>query len=262
MSANILTIDDDTSDRRRLTAILKEEGHNVTAISGEEEIFTDLENQDISVMIIDPHLSERDGLEVIRKAKEVSSITKIIILTKEGTMESAIRAIQLGVHDYLLKAASEQEILSSVASAIGLYKLRMRKRLLFEQMQESLWQLKLLEGISEVVTQQRKTVKLPHDIQADLEQRKLWQGDQEISLTRYQGKLFRLFIENWNQVMTHEEMAHAIFGEHVDPHEAPEMLRPLICRLRKRLSKLGGTEDWIRSVRSTGYVFEAKWPND
>ena len=262
MNVTTLIIDDDISDRKRLIELLEREGYNVIASPGYAEFSTALEEEVISVMIIEIHLQDVDGFELIQNTQEISPHTKIIILTKEGTMESAIRAIQLGVHDYLLEGASGQESLSSVTSAIGLYKLRMRKRLLFEQMQESLWQLKLLEGISKVVTQQRKTVKLPHGIQADLEQRKIWQGDQEISLTRYQGKLARLFIENWDQVMTHEEMAHAIFGEHVDPHEAPEMLRPLICRLRKRLSKLGGTEDWIRSVRSTGYVFEAKWPND
>ena len=48
-------------------------------------------------------------------------------------MESAIQAIQLGAHDYLLKSDSEQEILSSVASAIALQNQRKRKRIILNK---------------------------------------------------------------------------------------------------------------------------------
>ena len=84
-------------------------------------------------MIINPHLQDTDGFELIQQAQEISPDTEIIILTGEGTMESAIRAIQLGAHDYLLKSDSEQEILSSVASAIARQNQRKRKRILWNK---------------------------------------------------------------------------------------------------------------------------------
>ncbi|MEA3350786.1 MAG: response regulator [Chloroflexota bacterium] len=86
MSATILIVDDDKLVQQRLTNLLEKEDHNVIASHGDDELSSALEDDEISVMIIEPHLSERDGLEVIRKAKKASPITQTIILTKEGTM--------------------------------------------------------------------------------------------------------------------------------------------------------------------------------
>ena len=133
MSVTILVIDDNLSYRRKLKLLLEKEEYNVIAMPGNDEIFAELKERDISVMIIEPHLQDTDGFDVIQQAQEISPDTEIIILTGEGTMESAIRAIQLGAHDYLLKSDSEQEILSSVASAIARQNQRKRKRILWNK---------------------------------------------------------------------------------------------------------------------------------
>ena len=260
MSSTILIIDDDISYRRKLKLLLEKEEYNVIPMSGDDEIFTALGEQDVSVMIIEIHLQDVDGFDVIRQAQEISPDTEIIILTGEGTMESAIQAIQHGVHDYLLKPSSKQEILSSVASAIALQNHRKRKHILFEQLEKTLWELKDLYGIGEVVEQNDHVLQLPDSIQADLYRRKLWKGDKEVYLTPAQGKLFKAFIVNWGQVLSHRELASIAYGQEVDEFEAPEILRPIISRLRKRLAVFDGAEKWIKTIRGTGYVFETPFP--
>jgi DNA-binding response OmpR family regulator len=262
MSTNILIINEDISCRRRLKGLLEKEDHSVIAISGDDEISTALEEKVISVMVIEPHLQDADGFDVIRQAQEISPVTEIIILTQEGSMESAIQAIQLGVHDYLLKPSSEQEILSSVASAIGRQNLKKRKRILYEQIEKTLWELKVLYGLGEVVERNDHVLRLPGGIKADLDQRKLWNGDKETYLTPAQGKLFKAFIVNWGQVLSHRELASIAYGQEVDEYEAAEVLRPIISRLRKRLSVFDGAEKWIKTIRGTGYVFETLLPLD
>jgi DNA-binding response OmpR family regulator len=262
MSATILIIDEDESYRRKLKDLLEKEEHNAIALSGDDEIFAALGEQDVSVMIIEIDLSDQDGMDLVRQAQEISPDTEIVILTGEGTMESAIQAIQLGVHDYLLKLSSEQEILSSVASAIDRQNLKKRKRILFEQLEKTLWELKNRYGIGEVVERNDHVLRLPDGIQADLAQRKLWKGDKETYLTPAQGKLFKAFIVNWGQVLTYNELASIAYGQEVDEFEAPEVLRPLISRMRKRLAVFEGAEKWIKSIRGTGYVFETLLPLD
>ncbi len=262
MIATILIIEDDISYRRRLQHLLEKEEHNAIALSGDDEIFTALGGQDVSVMIIEIDLSDRDGMDLIRQAQEISPDTEIVIITKESTLESVIRTIQLDVHDYLLETESEQEILSSVASAIARQNLRKRKRIIFEQMEKTLWELKDLYGIGEVVEKSDQVLRLPGGIKADLAQRKLWKGDKETYLTPAQGKLFKAFIVNWGQVLTHTELVFIAHGREVDECEAPEVLRPLISRMRKRLSVFEGAEKWIKSIRGTGYVFETLLPLD
>ena len=150
MSATILIIDNDKSYLRKLKLLLEKEEYNVFISRGDDEIFSTSENGDISAMIIEPHLQDTDGFDVIQQAQKISPDTEIIILTGEGTMESAIRAIQLGIHDYLLKSDTEQKILSSVASAIALQNQRKRKRIILEQIEKTLWALKELYGMGEV----------------------------------------------------------------------------------------------------------------
>jgi DNA-binding response OmpR family regulator len=95
-----------------------------------------------------------------------------------------------------------------------------------------------------------------------LAQRKLWKGDKETYLTPAQGKLFKAFIENWGQVLSHKELASIAYGQEVDEYEVAEVLRPIISRLRKRLSVFEGAEKWIKTIRGTGYVFETLLPLD
>jgi DNA-binding response OmpR family regulator len=262
MGTSILTIDNDVSYRRHLKDLLEKEEYSIIAISGDDENFTALEEQDVSVMIIEIHLQDMDGFELIRHAQEISPDTEIIILTGEGTMESAIRVIQLDVHDYLLKSGPEQEILSSVASAIALQNHRKRKSILFEQIEKTLWELKDLYGIGEVVEQNDHVLRLPDGIKADLDQRKLWKGDKEVYLAQSQGNLFKTLLMNWGRVLTHQELLFAAYGQEVDEREAPEVLRPLMSRLRKRLAVFEGAEKWIKTIRGTGYVFETLLPLD
>ncbi|MEA3350377.1 MAG: hypothetical protein U9Q82_07140 [Chloroflexota bacterium] len=51
-----------------------------------------------------------------------------------------------------------------------------------------------------------------------------------------------------------------IYGEEIGQREAGEVTRPLICRLRQRLSAIEGGDNWIKTIRGTGYVFDADLP--
>ena len=89
MNSTIIIIDDEISYRRKLRLLLEKEEYSIIAMCGNDEIFTALDEGDISLMIIDPHLQDVDGFELIRQAREISPNTEINILTKEGTMETA-----------------------------------------------------------------------------------------------------------------------------------------------------------------------------
>ena len=260
MSATILIIDEDVSYRQQLTKLLGAEDYNIVAVSGDDEIFAALEERDISVMIIETHLQDRDSFELIQKAQKISPDTEIIILTEEGTMESAIQAIQHGVHDYLLKSDSEQKILSSVASGIARQNHRNRKRIILEQMEKTLWALKDIHRIGEVSIPKRQVIIISGGVQVDLNNRKLSKGDTEVYLTLLEGKLFAGLLLNWGQVLSHTELATLTYGKDLDKYESAHLLRSLIYRLRKKLSVFKDGESWIKTVVGTGYVFETLFP--
>lgn len=257
MSAKILIVDNDEDIRDTLTEILEAEKHDVSTATSEEEALEILEEKEIAVMIAEVHLPDLGGIKLIKEANQSSPGLISILLTGQGTMETAIEALRLEAHDYLLKPVSSQELLSSVSGALAHRDQARRKRLLLEQFETSIQQFKEIEGMIELAKSERQAVSLPEDVQADLTRRELWRGSDRVHLTPTEGKMLRIFIENWGRVMPHSEIAFLVQGYEVNEWEAPEILRPLISRLRKKLAVFPRGKGWIRSVRGTGYVFDA-----
>jgi DNA-binding response OmpR family regulator len=99
---------------------------------------------------------------------------------------------------------------------------------------------------------------LDNDIKIDLERREIWQDDDKVSLTPTEGKLMKVLLENRGQVLSHRELVLLVQGYQTTDWEAPEIMRPLVSRLRRKLAKFDGGGDWIVNVRGTGYVFDGR----
>jgi two-component system KDP operon response regulator KdpE len=81
-------------------------------------------------------------------------------------------------------------------------------------------------------------------------------GEKKITLTPTEGKLLKVLLENRKRVFTHRELVALVQGYETSDWEAPEVLRPLISRLRRKLAVFPEGNKWITNVRGTGYVFE------
>ena len=259
MSTKILVVDSEKDIRDTLTNILESEKYDVLTVASGEEALEILGDEDIGVMIAEIRLPDMDGIALIKEASQVSTGMDSILLTGQASIESAIEALRLEAHDYLLKPISSQDLLSSLSGALSRREQTKRKRLLLEQLETSIQQLKEIEGMAELSKPDRQAIELPKDVQVDLARRELWRGSDHVHLTPTEGKMLRIFIENWGRVMSHCEIAFLVQGYEVNEWEAPEVLRPLISRLRKKLAIFPGGKGWIRSVRGTGYVFDAEY---
>jgi DNA-binding response OmpR family regulator len=198
-----------------------------------------------------------DGIEIMQQAADISPDTQIVMLTAHGSMESAIEALRYGAHDYLIKPSSPQEILSSVAGALARHAEAQRKRLLLGQMETSLQQLKDAEGVMQSTVAGQRVISLPDGVMVDLARREIWRGNERVTLTPTEGKLLRVLLENKGRVMTHRDLVFLVQGYEITDWEAPEVLRPLVSRLRRKLSAFPDGDKWIANVRGTGYVFDA-----
>ena len=256
MTANILVVDDEKAARKSLADILRLEGYDVSAAKDGPSALVMLEDQDFDLMLLDIRMPGMDGIEVMQKAIEISPDMQIIMLTAHGSMESAIDALRYGAHDYLIKPSSPQEILSSVAGAMARHAESQRKRLLLGQMETSLQQLKDVEGVSQVNVAGQRVIALPDGVMVDLARREIWRGNDRVTLTPTEGKLLKVLLENKGRVMSHRDLVFLVQGYEITDWEAPEVLRPLVSRLRRKLSKFPDGEKWIANVRGTGYVFD------
>jgi DNA-binding response OmpR family regulator len=261
MAIKILVVDDEKASRKTLGDILRLEGYDVITAADGTKALAILEEDNIDLMLLDIRMPGIDGVEVMQKTPEISSDTQIIMLTAHGTMESAIEALRYGAYDYLIKPSSPHEILSSVASALARHAEMQRKKLILGQMETSLQQLKNVEGISQSNLSGQRAITLHDGVMVDLSRRQVWRGNERVNLTPTEGKLLRVLLENKGRVMTHQALVFLVQGYEIAEWEAPEVLRPLVSRLRRKLAVFPGGNRWISNVRGTGYVFDLQHAN-
>jgi DNA-binding response OmpR family regulator len=257
MSARILIIEDDRSVQETLGELLRTEGFSVnSAYSGDvaQEMF---KSEEYDLALIDLHLPGRlDGVAVMQSLLQRHPATKVIIITGHGSLETAIAAIRAGASDYILKPYNVNDFLRSIQRVLSEKETKVRKEILIEQLSSSLDQLKDVEGIRSEELPARRVVSLPGSLMVDLERREIWRGDHRVHLTPTEGKLLSIFIENRGRVLGHVELVFLVQGIQVSSDEAPEILRPMVSRLRKKMAEFPGLDTWISNVRGTGYLFD------
>lgn len=110
MAKQILVIDDEENIRSFLEESFQAKGYTVrTAETGEDglKIFTE---DKADIVILDLKLPDIDGLEILKKIKDIDQETQVIMITGYGKIKSAVQAIKLGAYDFISKPFKLSEI--------------------------------------------------------------------------------------------------------------------------------------------------------
>ena len=123
----ILIIDDEPSTLRMLRLLLSAYGYEVfTAESGEAGIRLFSEKKP-DIVLTDIRMPGVDGIEVLKRLKELSRDTEVIVFTGHGDIESAIRALQYEASDFINKPIQKEAL--DVALRRAHEKIAMRKQI-------------------------------------------------------------------------------------------------------------------------------------
>ena len=116
--SSILAIDDEQNIRHLIKSEFSIEGYEVaTAGSGEEGLRL-FDTRGFDVVLLDINLPELNGIETLRKLKQKSSTTEVIMITGYGDIKSAVQCIKLGARDYVTKPFKLDEIFALVKQVI------------------------------------------------------------------------------------------------------------------------------------------------
>jgi NADH-quinone oxidoreductase subunit E len=114
----ILVMEDEISVAKGLQMTLTEEGYFVDlAMTGKSALDT-FNKKNFDLLLADLRLPDIDGMEVIRKVKNVRPDTEVIVITGYSNVPTAVEAMKLGAHDYLSKPFTEDELKSAVQDAL------------------------------------------------------------------------------------------------------------------------------------------------
>jgi DNA-binding response OmpR family regulator len=262
MKGKILIVDDEEALRESLKEILRIEGYDILTADTGEAALDLLRQEEVDLILLDLKMPGMDGMEAFQSASRIAPDTRIVLLTAHGSLESAIEALRLGAHDYILKPASTRTILNSLARGLARRSEQQHRRMLLEQLDASLQRLKDMEGVEAGPAIDQSILALDDGVMMDFGRREIWRGNQKITLTPTEARLMKILLENRGRVLTHRELVFLVQGYETSDWEAPEVLRPLVSRLRRKLSAFPSGEKWIVNVRGTGYVFEWQGGNE
>jgi two-component system response regulator FlrC len=111
----ILVVDDEEGIRTFIGEVLEGDGRKVTLAGDGDAAARLLDRESFHLMITDLKMPGMDGMSLLRKARQESPETEVVVLTAHGTVSGAVEAMKLGAFDYLGKPLSGPDELRLVA---------------------------------------------------------------------------------------------------------------------------------------------------
>lgn len=134
MIEKILIIDDELLIRNFLAETLRRKKFEVTAVENGQKAIALLKNSSFDMVISDMKLPDFTGIEILKKIKEVSPNTVVVIVTGFGSIENAVEAMRLGAFNYLIKPFSPDTIEAVIEKAQEHFHLVEENRYLRQQL--------------------------------------------------------------------------------------------------------------------------------
>jgi DNA-binding NtrC family response regulator len=144
--ARLLIAEDEANLRLVLQKELQRLGYRVHAAPDGEAALRKLEESNVDVMLCDINMPRMDGMELLRRVHERPNPPEVIMLTGQGTIETAVEAMKMGAYDYLTKPYSITELDVRVRQAAEKRRLRVDNQRLRAQIERQ-------SGLPEIVSQ-------------------------------------------------------------------------------------------------------------
>lgn len=218
---HVLIVEDDDAMAAALTAAVKSTGHGAVRVARGGDAL--LRHRDFEVILLDLGLPDMDGLEVLRKLRQVT-LCPILILTARDDERSIVLGLRSGADDYLIKPVKLAELLARI---------------------EAVTRRSRLGGA------RTSSLVRVGDLALNLDRRVAEVQGRELSLTPTEFDLLALLAGNAGLVVTRERILDTLWGDAF--LASSRALDVHLTGLRSKLALPG----FIVNVRGVGYRIEA-----
>jgi two-component system nitrogen regulation response regulator NtrX len=124
----ILIVDDEESIRRSLSGILSDEGFQTGEARDGERALQALREDAVDAVLLDIAMPGRDGIDVLEEMRRTWPQLPVVMMSGHGTIETAVRATQLGAFDFIEKPLSIEKLLLTLRHALERSRLERENR--------------------------------------------------------------------------------------------------------------------------------------
>ena len=226
MKQRILIIEDEKNLARFVELELQHEGYETKICFDGRSGLQVATEEEWDVILLDLMLPELNGLEVVRRLRQVKK-TPIIIMTARDSVMDRVTGLDQGADDYVVKPFEIEEILARI-------------RALFRRL-----------SIEEESRVQKQTILEYRDLVIEKENRTVRRNGELIDLTKREYELLLMLMENINVVLSREVLLNQVWGYKMEVET--NVIDVYIRYLRNKID-IPGRESYIQTVRGTGYV--------
>jgi two-component system KDP operon response regulator KdpE len=221
-SSRVLVVDDEPQIRRFLRTSLSAHGYRVIEAACGRDAITLAATEQPEVVLLDLGLPDIDGLEVVQRLREWSTVP-IIVVSVRGQEGEKIAALDQGADDYVTKPFGMGELLARIRTAL-------RHR----------WQA----GIDAPVWH-------TGGLTVDLVRRVVTVAGREVKLTPKEYDLLRVLVTHAGKVVTHQHLLREVWGPGA-VHETP-YLRVYVGQLRQKIEADPTQPRYLLTEPGVGY---------
>lgn len=142
--AKLLIVDDEQVAISNLTHVMKKEGYSVVATQKGQNALKLIEDEWFDVVLTDLKMQKVDGMQILKRCKNLSPDTEVIMITGYATVQSAIEAMKKGAYDYITKPFKLDEVRKIVSEAVEKVRLKKENAQLREQLERFEGKVKLI----------------------------------------------------------------------------------------------------------------------
>lgn len=186
-----------------------------------------LETITYDVVLLDIGLPDGDGFEILNFLGKKQRSEAIIIISARNSLDDRLRGLNIGADDYLVKPFYLAELRARIMAVL-------RRK---------------VSNDSALLTF--------NEITADLNERTVMIGPNNVVFTRKEFDMLIYFIANKNKVVTKSALVEHLYGDEMDMHDDYNFLYSHIKNFRKKILD-NTTHDYLRSIYGIGYKFTDK----
>ena len=220
----VLIIEDEIKIARFLELELTYEGYNVLQCHDGREGLNKAINEIFDIIILDVMLPSLNGLEVLRRLRQVSDVPVIMLTAKDEIMDK-VMGLDIGADDYMTKPFAIEELLARIRTALK----------------------------NKSVLKKTTNILSVGELSIDLDGHMVAFKNDSIELTKTEFDLLKYLMENKNIVLTRNKIIDTVWGyEYMgDTNVVDVYIRYLRSKIDDRFNK-----KFIHTVRGVGYLLK------
>ena len=135
--ANILYVEDDSASGRLVQSIVEHEGYTIKVVSSGQEFQKILGENKPDVVLVDLHLPDASGFELLAKSRYRYPEVPVIVVTASNSVNDVVSALRGGATDYVTKPVEHQRLVVSLANALKMLRQQQDLAILRSELNET-----------------------------------------------------------------------------------------------------------------------------